>query len=1548
MAIYLDDVREMKLNKTPFYLPINEEDKRKTSAIFLLTPDVNSSIATMNHPLTINRNLFNSYYLEKDINFIINESKCMIPNDSSTILESCLMEMTAKERKALPSSAFGIPEERKYPLDTEAHVRSAIKLFGHCEESKKHKLAKRIITAAKKFNIEVAETTEVYKYAHGSVDEYNKRESTLMTEQVLDYDNYEEERITDEAMLYTESGKQYKQFFPDFVEEYVTEATTPGYGNTLRRLLYNERIRNQKECSIIYDRIKTGCPFIKYTYLNYKKYKSRNLFIDWAYYTESFFKNNVYKLDKGVSLYFNFLNKFMQDKRVNEFYQKKTVFIPVDAWYNGTDDVWDYTKSINPISLIYRIFRTKHDNEIRAAWSDIDFVFLSQGVYFRMRFNDFKMANLSTFTMLINKLCLNSVQDAEFTAKDSAKVITHKIIDNIEKSGIVIDNLTGSAGKGQPKDELEKERNAGRVNSALYAKKANTSKEEVDKALLVLQVKQAAEKSGDEDDAMTNLNNGVDSAWMKNLIVDLQSEDGPAINKARSQRMEKAYNSFLQKKLDNSKIEDLIKVNGTNKALPKESIPIESINEEWKEVQFSSFSKAYNLESDLVNSLAALNTKTNPIVILDIIKEDTSTTEDYIETWTIKCEDINGKRFTLKLDIPKFINDRFMKLRGNLKVLNGQLLLLPIIKTDEDTCQIVSSSYNKIFVRRVNPSNGTKTAKTMSVINKYLKKYEGTGLKLIEGDNSIVCAKYDLPIEYRDIASNYNKVIFKDGSYLCFNMDEFTNMPYEHPEDKDDPMKTPYYVNKQGKVDCAESPIGAAIMNRIREHMGMDCFDGIKADKRLSYSEASILATGIPVIVVMAYSEGLQQAMSKANVQFEFRDTRPKPYESYIKFSDGYIVYPDTIANSLLMSGLLGCNTEDYSIKDINKKNMWLDFLDDFGGRIKADGLDNFYDCMFDPITKEICNTYNLPDDYVTALGYASALLGDTKYNLHTDISGNRIRTNEIVAAYFDKVMSKAYGEYRIQLKRNKKDATMTIKQSAVIDAVLTDSTCSDLSILNPQLEAEEANTLSFKGLSGMNSDRSYSLDKRIYNPSMFGVVASSTGFAANVGITRQATINASVEGVRGMIKTPKNINTLNALSIHEALNPGCTVHDDPIRVAMGFIQSTKHPMRIKKAMPNLVTTGMDEAIMYMTSDLFSYVFKGNKGKVIDITDRYIIIEDTDTKVRSCVDITERTMKNSDGGFYVTLKLEPKVRKGQILHKNDIVAYDPTCYKQPVGLGKDAKSMAYSIGAMCKLAILPTDEGYEDSSIIDEYLSDAMSSTYVVKKEKVLSKDANVYNIVQKGSVIKEGDPLMVFQNAFEEEDANALLRSITDDDIEAVSDLGRIHIRSKLSGWVQDIKIYRTCELEDLSPSLRKICKAYEAQIKKDKAMFTKNKIDGAKYLLEPDYKLEPTGKLKKAQDSVLIEFYLKCEDKMGVGDKLIYNNSIKGVIKDIMPKGDEPRTEFRPDEPVDALLTTSAVNARMVSSIIINGSINKLLVELDRACKEKLGIKWKNLDQM
>ena len=67
-------------------------------------------------------------------------------------------------RSDLKNNQFGIPEDRKFPLDSEKHVMSAIKLFGHAEEFKKKALAKRIKTAANKYDIKIPETTQVYKY----------------------------------------------------------------------------------------------------------------------------------------------------------------------------------------------------------------------------------------------------------------------------------------------------------------------------------------------------------------------------------------------------------------------------------------------------------------------------------------------------------------------------------------------------------------------------------------------------------------------------------------------------------------------------------------------------------------------------------------------------------------------------------------------------------------------------------------------------------------------------------------------------------------------------------------------------------------------------------------------------------------------------------------------------------------------------------------------------------------------------------------------------------------------------------------------------------------------------------------------------------------------------------------------------------------------------------------------------------------------------------------------------------------------------------------
>ena len=110
---------------------------------------------------------------------------------------------------------------------------------------------------------------------------------------------------------------------------------------------------------------------------------------------------------------------------------------------------------------------------------------------------------------------------------------------------------------------------------------------------------------------------------------------------------------------------------------------------------------------------------------------------------------------------------------------------------------------------------------------------------------------------------------------------------------------------------------------------------------------------------------------------------------------------------------------------------------------------------------------------------------------------------------------------------------------------------------------------------------------------------------------------------------------------------------------------------------------------------------------------------------------------------------------------------------------------------------------------------------------------------------------------------------------------------------------------------------------------------------LLPSDEKLEAEGKLKGIDEGVLLEFYLKYEDKMSIGDKLTFFVALKGIVKDIFPIGDEPYTDFRPEEKVNAILALGSTQKRMIFSIKIHMMINKILIELTKSVKDIIGVK-------
>lgn len=1633
--IFLDKAKHMRIYKTQLFLPTKADDKKKGSMIFLLSPHYNASKRLIGNNLFVNKLRYSSYYIERDLTYYVNDKTIKdVDIDLEEVNENyeyqSLQEMSSAERNKLPDSAFGIPSKRKFPLDTEARVRSAIKFFNYCDPEDEEELARNIIKAMKKFNITDVNVgdknrfSKYYKSTNESSDTIAIKKDRVCYNQ-LDYiyscwkcgtlpesvarqkiyqirNNFMVNADDDSASTMPTPEEYFKakgnlvaesELYPTskFLAEVTDETLNIGdkvfifdedakYDPQLKRLLYKDRLKKRNDVIALYNTVQQDFSFIKYVFPDVKKYIGKNLFVDLYYYNNSFFENNKWIQKRGFDLYYDFMQRLLNDKKfTSNGYSFKTIFVPVNEWDRYKDSsVWNYKKNINPISIIYQLMFTENISKLKSLFKNTNLVFVGSDSYFRLNFSEVEPKQIKQLAIKFKNYTIKMCNNEEFDSEDldtsadntdSPEVIRAKITDVIDiNKGIdltpqiaAIDTqkaikLTSTS---QKKAEIKSNTNLEKkIAKAEYQPKTDkltqvTSNPSVKKQTLDTKKMELAQKidkatmnASDEDEAYDNLEyeeSEEDTASLVALLQDIQtsSDDSVDLTAGRAARMSELDKKLMDTEIKGKSVKDIL-----NEPEPEPivtNLNISSPDKNWSNLTFNNFDKNYDIDKDILACIRHLSTTSRPLSIKDISVENTSTSEDRVETYSVSLEDYRGKRFNFKLDIPIMVDNRFL-LRGNNKSIQTQLYNMPIIKTDIDTCQLISN-YMKIFVYRVNDSQG-RSIPLASRFIKAVNKYKGNKIKITLGNCEKVCSRYQLPVDYISIAGYVSKIETSDF-IIYLNQDEIRKL-YDIKEG----IGVPYMYDKVKKEilylsDTDNKPFINTLVELLESNPKyedfIDVLDSTSAPTKCSFSRCSIMSSDIPLVIICAYHEGLRKTLEKANITYELTnkltpEQRKNRYLDWIKFNDGYIVYPCTYEASLLLNGLKDSPTQDFSISDIDNKNMYLEFLDNYGGRIKADGLENFYDLMIDPITEEVLAFYKFPTDYVSMLLYANSLLADNKYIKHTDMSSRRLRRYELIAVYTYKSLADSYASYANQLKHSRAAAEFYIKQSAVIDKFLLDPITSDDSCINPLRDLETTNAVTTKGPSGMNSDRAYSLDKRTYDSSMTNVIGMSTGFAGNVGVTRQATIDSNIEGTRGYVKDiegdTEQMSNTKTLTATEALTPLGTTHDDPFRTAMGFIQTSKHMVRTKDADPLLVTSGMDEAMPYLSSDQFA--FKAKKDGVIqEVTDEYAIVKYNDNTY-DYIKLKESIEKNSDGGYFVPLKLDlaDNIKVGTKVTSNQIIAFDQLSYSNSLG---ESDNLAYNIGKLAKVAIINSDEGFEDSGIVSSKLADSLTTYVDLKAEIVIEKDANVFSIVKVGDHVEVGDPLIVWQDAFADEDTESLLKTMTADE---VSELGKRKLPSEVTGTVKDIKIFRTIDTSEMSDSLKKIINKYEKPLKELDKKFDELKLD--KSQIPAHYILPATGKLKRAQEAVLIEFYIEYADTVGTGDKITFFTANKAVIKNIIPEGKEPYTDFRPNESIDAFVSEVSISKRIVSSTLIVGSMNKLLIELDRSIKDILDIPY------
>lgn len=1249
----------------------------------------------------------------------------------------------------------------------------------------------------------------------------------------------------------------------------------------------------------------------------------RNLFIDFSYYTKTFFNFHKSVVKTVYEGYIQMIDEITSNKTYDIYgYTDKYIVTDVSQWYSESNPLK------NPISILY--LTMMKDIGVLKGLGNITFIFINgdRGL-FKFKANNLAKSAHMQFKQNLIKLHPEAIKDN---------------LDELKDKSTIDDEVTQSKKIEIIKKEILK-----------------TDSEENDAMVDVIYNKMGEIKDTDNDlsdqEMIERIKNDAD--LMNELeTIRTNGDTKSVINKKRN---EKLIEEQKKVQFEGQTIEDILNQPRIGKIEELDiSDKVNTPNVNVTKIKFTNFEKSYNKQNykqDTLSCFTALSQKKDlPVYIRKIETRDHSDSMNQLETITVHMEDANRVRHTITVDVPKFIDGHYMYLQGNKKELVHQKFLKPVVKIRPDTVQ-VCTNYKKIFMYRYGKSVSPK----IEVFKKFIKKH-AEDFNITYGNGSRESGKYRTSIEYDDISKFIVSLKIKKSKCIFIfsqkKIDEMLKLgQYKHNKEVDKKLIRIGFDAKNNLITVNPDPstddhiiddIIDKIVDELNRVKGENYYEELAKElsfgKRFIYTRCKIMCKFVPTVVLLGYYEGISTVLKKAGIEHYFTDKRihyDNINEGLVEFSDGYLIYKrNPIENSLLMNGLSGLPTKLYKYEDFDTKDPYLDIFDAlYGQRIIASGLDAFYDNMIDPITYSILETLKLPTDFVSLMIYANSLLVHNEYTEETDLASYRIRSNEIVPALLYGIVSDAYSRYK-RTSTNRNPVKISVPRNALIKELMEQNILENVSVLNPIMEMEKTRAVTAKGPSGINLSQAYSKKVRSFNRSMTGVMGLSTSPDANCGVVRKLTFEPTIESTRGFIDENDDYSKLKDVNLFtpaELLSPIGVLHDDSIRTAMAAKQSL-HIMPVNDSNPVLISNGLEYTLPYNITSDFSVVAKG-KGKVKEINnDTNIMVVEYDNPPKGedkfqMINLAPEVVKNGAGGFYLSNRLTTDLKVGQKFDDKDILAYNEKFFS------RYNDGVKFNVGTLAKVACTSTYCTYEDSNIVTHKLSNRCGSDVVMEKKVVLHPTANVDYICKIGDKVEVGDELVRFEQSKVDDSINKLLADIGDEMKEEVTAMGKSVLRSKYSGVIEDIKIYCTADLDELSPSLKKIVGNYYKHIKERKNIARKYNIQKAENTgetyRESDTKMVPiNGKVlgEELESGILIRIFIKYRDLLAVGDKIIDFAALKTVIGEVVDEGYEPFSEFRSDEEVSSMIPPISIYARMVSSILLTMFGNKLLVELRR----------------
>jgi len=1347
-----------------------------------------------------------------------------------------------------------------------------------------------------------------------------------------------------------------------------------------------------------YTYLDTKIPQIKFKKIDLKAYSQRNLIFDTSLYF-NFHRKYLKKMGKKKinSWQEMVYDYFLNSEELKENYDTYIFMYPLDFNFNDFDTVYTKlthpnppTMNINSFTQFYNFIQTiigSPEDKIKETSDEfklkkkIKDTLKNKNIYFILfdekrdalivfdREADFQKMLAPKIRTLV-KMHIGNLDFSEEEMKEVPELqVTKSLRQKIaEKIGIEV--------KDAPDDENEEREE---VKEKIVEKKPNykyhfdfvnkikgiftKNNLDLNKSLTVSKLVKNIEtkKPKTSKELTTIIKSDEDYQDAIKTIQELKSKENKKTNKELTilRNFEKEQKEV---KIDDKKLNDILNDLIEEDNIESEEIKSNSLNKFNKKSSSITFTEVYNkslYKKDLIKTFAYFSDKRveDKYFIKNVKIEDVSDEQNFVERWQVTYSSLGRRKTTISLLIPILFDNNFIFINSSKKIIENQIVNLPIVKNDPNSV-IIATNYNKLFIETL----GTKFNPRIEKIKKYLEaekdNLKKSKLNIIFGDNFTANNKFINTLEYNylskflfkitddDDVILFNRETIKSDLYKIklnveFNDNDYFPLGYNLKEKilylckiKDGTI----YVKNNKKEVLIDDSLTNFLVRKVftaYDKNAIEKLNNITVGKAYMYSLVKILNRKVPMIILLSFYIGFLKILDMYNIKYTLvKSKRTESSEDlmnyrYVKFKDVYLKYKAEIKNELLMNGLFNLNLNEIELKDMEDEKIYFDYFEEaFRSRNVGKGFRLILNRMMDPISEEICTRKDIPSEIEKLILVGNDLLADMNYKTKTDMSQYRIRNNEIIAGHLYKVLAYQYN------KTIHSGEKFTLPESALIKSLLEDKLVSNHSILNPNYEMNERMKASWRGLSGVNMDENnIPLKDRMYDDSMKGIFSPFTP-ETSAGTVRELSQNANIKNARGFLEIREGDDSTSNLSFIENSVPYSAAFTDPARLQMVSKQNT-HVIPTNKMSVPMIGTGYEKVISNFVSSDFVVTAKGNGYvKEMDLENNLMIIEYTDKDIEDkieVIDISERVSKNSQSGFYTNTQVIPKFKEGQKFKKGDDIASNKNFFIENID------GLIFSQGTLAKVAVLTENTTLEDASLITKNFADKIGSTYIMEEEALLSNSVNIEKIVKVGDKVNVGDPLIVFEEIFDSKEAINLLNKLGEKYREEIDEMSKTTKKSHYPGEIIDIKIYYNKPIAEYTPNVQSILKKYikhtEKRIIKINKLNMKNK---------PNIELKPIKPIKYSKvgtlefDGLLIKFFVKMNDKFKIGDKVNYMAANKSIISTIIPEGLEPYSEYRPDEIIDSLTSPLSIISRKTVDIYLLLFSHKILKYLKDQCRD------------